>query len=267
MVWLRDCVAGQVARLKRQLLEGITDVARLLLKFDKAVLQEVPVSGGPVTIGRALDNDIRIDNLAVSNYHARVYAEAGNLMVEDLESLNGTFVNDQRVKCTALRDGDAITIGKHQIIIDEMHEAAGLQLDSGRKIGMLLVDETVVLDTKKRRTLLQQAGASGERSQLAPGRVRVATLAVLGGKTNQKEYLLSSKLTVIGKSEMATVRLRGWFAPQVAAQINRRGDAYYLGRGSHVPRLNGELIIGTTVLGHGDLIEVARVRLRFMYRD
>ncbi len=78
-------------------------MARLVLKFDSAVLREVPVGSRAVTISRAPDNDISIDNLAISNYHARVYTEAGRLVVEDLESLNSTFVNDLRIERAARR--------------------------------------------------------------------------------------------------------------------------------------------------------------------
>jgi hypothetical protein len=66
---------------------------------------------------------------------------------------------------------------------------------------------------------------------------------------------------------MATVRLRGWFAPQVAAQINKREDGYYLGRADHVPKINGRPIDGPTRLNDGDLIEVGRVRMTFLCRD
>jgi len=51
---------------------------------------------------------------------------------------------------------------------------------------------------------------------------------VLNGRTNQKEYVLTNKLTVIGKSAMARSGQR-WFKPQMAAQINQRDDGYYLG--------------------------------------
>ena len=71
----------------------------------------------------------------------------------------------------------------------------------------------------------------GERTQFASGRLKVPTLVVLGGRTDRKEYTLSSKLTVIGKSNLATVRLRGWFKPAMAAQMNQRDDGYYLGAG------------------------------------
>ena len=241
-------------------------MARLVLKFDAAVLKEVPIGSRPVTIGRAPDNDIPIDNLAVSNYHARVYTEAGRLVVEDLDSLNGTFVNDLRVERATLRDGDSILIGKHHIVVDERHDAA-VPLDAGRKVAAPKVDETVVLDTKQRRELLQQTTAAGERSQPTSARARVPSLIVLSGKTDQKNYLLSSKLTVIGKSSMATVRLRGWFAPQVAAQISKGEDGYYLGRADRVPKVNGEPITGPTRLNDGDLIAVGGVRLNFLYRD
>jgi len=87
-------------------------------------LKEVPLGNQPVTIGRSPDNDIPIDNLAVSNYHARVYVEAGSLVVEDLNSLNGSFLNDIRVERAMLKDGDAILIGKHHIFVDQTHDVA-----------------------------------------------------------------------------------------------------------------------------------------------
>jgi hypothetical protein len=107
----------------------------------------------------------------------------------------------------------------------------------------------------------------GERSQFASGRVRVATLVVLSGKVDVKEYTLTNKLTVIGKSPMATVRLKGWFKPSMAAQINQRDDGYYLGTGDKVPMVNGNPIAGPVRLNDGDLIEVCGVRMNFIFRE
>jgi len=90
---------------------------------------------------------------------------------------------------------------------------------------------------------------------------------VLQGRTDQKEYRISGKLTVIGHSKLATVRLSGWFTPDIAAQINKHEDGYYLGRGDRVPKINGIAIGGLTKLNDGDLIEVGRVRLNFLYRE
>src|SRR5579872_1200218 len=206
---------------------------RLLLKFDSAILKEIPLGRRPVTIGRAPDNELPIDNLAVSNYHARIYGEAGRLVIEDLNSLNGTFVNDMRVERATLRDGDLVQVGKHQIQVDAAHDAA-LPLDGLRKVAAPKVSETMVLDTQERREMLRQAAVAGERAQISPTRVRVPTLKVISGRTNQSEYVLSGKLTVIGRSDMATVRLKGWFAPKVGAQIPKRAAGYYLGVGDRV---------------------------------
>ena len=117
-----------------------------------------------MTIGRAPDNDVPIDNLAVSNYHARVYVEAGSLVLEDLNSLNGTFLNDIRVERAMLKDGDAILIGKHHIILDLAHDAA-LPLDGWKKTPAPRVNELMVLDTRERREMLEMAAAAGERSR------------------------------------------------------------------------------------------------------
>ncbi len=219
-----------------------------------------------MTIGRAPDNDIPIDNLAVSNYHARVYSEAGCLVIEDLDSLNGTFVNEMRVERATLKDGDSIAVGKHHILVDQSHDTA-LPLDAFRKAPVPKVQETMVLDTKQQRDLMQSVAAMGERSQIAPGRVRVPTLVVLGGRTDRKEYVLTDRLTVIGKSNLATIKLRGWFAPAMAAQIHKHDDGYFLGRGDRVPQINGEPISRATRLNDGDLIEIGRVRMNFLYRD
>jgi hypothetical protein len=241
-------------------------MSRLVLKFEGASLKEVPLGTHPVTIGRAPDNDIPIDNLAVSNYHARVYVEAGSLVVEDLHSLNGSFLNDIRVERAMLKDGDTILIGKHEILVDQTHDVALIE-DEMRKAPAPRVNETMILDTEERRKLLEMAAAAGERSQLSPERLLVPTLTVLHGRTDQKEYRIAGKLTVIGSSKMATVRLRGWFTPEVAAQINKHEDGYYLGRGDRVPKINGVSIHGLTKLNDGDVIEVGRVRLNFLFRE
>ena len=241
-------------------------MSRLVLKFENANLKEVPLGNHPVTIGRAPDNDIQIDNLSVSNYHARVYVEAGSLVVEDLNSLNGSFLNDIRVERAMLKDGDSILIGKHEILVDQVHDSIA-PAEEMRKAPAPRVNETMILDTEQRRKLLDAAAAAGERSQLSPERLRIPTLTVVSGHTDQKEYRVSGKLTVIGHSKMATVRLRGWFTPDVAAQINKHDDGYYLGRGDRIPKVNGSSIQGPTKLNDGDTIDVGRVRLHFVYRD
>ena len=246
-------------------------MAVLVVKFEGSVLQNVPVHEAVITIGRAPDSTIAIDNVAISSRHACIEKQQGRLVLTDLGSLNGTFVNSQRVKSTTLKDGDVITIGKHSIYVDwanrteleHVHVAQPVK----ELVGVGAMAETFVLDTRQRRQLMQELAAAGERSQLAPTRVQVATVSRVEGKLDQEEYPLTSRLTVIGKSAMATIRLRGWFKPQVAAQISRLEDGYYLGLGDQVPSINGRQIGGPTLLSDGDLIEVSGVKLKFVIHE
>jgi predicted component of type VI protein secretion system len=257
---------------------------KLILKFEAAVLKEVTVGPRPVTIGRAPDNDIQIDNLAVSSHHARVLAEESRLVLEDLNSLNGTFVNNQKIQRVNLKQGDQILIGKHHVVIDMGGAIEAPALPDAKKVIAPKVEETMVLDTKKRKEMLQQAlspaaavpaaapGGPHDKTQpvppaAPPPRARVATLVISEGSTDQREYLLSSKLTVIGKSDMATIKLKGWFKPKVAAQINKRDDGYFIGPADKVPTVNGQAIHGPTKLNEGDLIVVAGVKMNFVFKD
>lgn len=244
-------------------------MSKLVLKFENSVLREVPVSSSEVSIGRSPENVLVIDNPAVSHYHARVFNEEGRLMLEDFGSMNGTFVNGQRVKMVTLKPGDSVAIGKHTIVVAEAPENAfGFAPSSGPRTAAPKINETVMLDTKERRAFLQKVASGGETSQVAPARTKVATLVVRSGKTDQREYSLTDKLTVIGKSAMATVKLRGWFAPKAAAQINRREDnSYYIGAADKVPSVNGVPMAHPAKLSSGDVISVAGIELEFVLRD
>jgi pSer/pThr/pTyr-binding forkhead associated (FHA) protein len=242
---------------------------KLVLKFENSILSEVAVGSKEVSIGRSPDNGVVIDNPAVSHYHARVFNEEGRLMLEDFGSLNGTFVNGQRVKMVTLKPGDSVAIGKHTIVISESRELDGFATGNGNsKPAAPKINETVMLDTKARREFLEKVAAVGESSQVAPARIKIASLVVLAGRTNRQEYALTDKLTVVGKSAMATVKLKGWFAPKAAAQINRREDnSYYVGPADKVPSVNGTPITHPTKLNSGDVIEVAGIKLEFVFRD
>jgi pSer/pThr/pTyr-binding forkhead associated (FHA) protein len=247
---------------------------KLVLKFEAAVLKEVPVGAQPVTIGRAPDNDIQIDNLAVSSHHAKVYSEESRLVIEDLNSLNGTFVNNQRVQRVTLKQSDQILIGKHHLVVD-MGGTVEAPAIPERKVSAPKVEETMVLDTKKRKELMAQAmGGAGmgqektqQLSQAQQARQRFASLVVIAGNTDQREYSLSGKLTVIGKEEGSTIKLRGWFKPRVAAQITKRDDGYYIGPAGKTPTVNGHPVAHPTKLNEGDLIEVAGVKMNFIFKD
>ncbi len=241
-------------------------MAKLILKYEAKVLQEIPLTRPTITIGRTPDNDVVIDNPAVSTHHARVSFDDEKFKLEDLNSLNGTFVNQQPVRNAFLKNGDEISIGKHTLAYqDEGGAMPTMQIRTEEPKPLPKLDQTVVLDTQKQRELLQKARVAEVRLSLASG-AKVGSLIVLAGNTDQMQYSLTSKLTLIGKSRVASVKLKGWFAPDVAAVINKLEASYQIapsGRGRRRTKLNGQPLAGPQNLQEGDLIEVAGVKLQF----
>jgi pSer/pThr/pTyr-binding forkhead associated (FHA) protein len=102
---------------------------RISIKFKDSVIKTIETDSEKITIGRHEKNNIQIDNLAVSSLHARIVKEDDNYYIEDLDSTNGTFLNDAQVKREQLKDTDAITIGKHAIIINIFPDRDGSVTD------------------------------------------------------------------------------------------------------------------------------------------
>src|SRR6516225_6673127 len=90
-------------------------MARLVLSLDGQVMAEYNMNKERYTIGRLPDNDIRIDNAAVSGHHSLIINILNDSFLEDLNSTNGTYVNGKLIKKHALQHADVITVGHHQL--------------------------------------------------------------------------------------------------------------------------------------------------------
>ena len=88
---------------------------KLIISLEDKVVEEIPIEKEIITIGRRTDNDLCLDNLAISGYHSQISSVLDDCFLEDLDSTNGTFVNSKIVKKHALKDGDIIDIGNHRI--------------------------------------------------------------------------------------------------------------------------------------------------------
>jgi len=95
----------------------------------KATLREIrpdgstrqfEVDGRPLTIGRAPDNGLVLRDSRASRHHARLYGRRGALLLADLSSTNGSWVNDRRVDEMALGEGDRIRIGDTVLVVETM---------------------------------------------------------------------------------------------------------------------------------------------------
>lgn len=88
-------------------------MAKLIISFDGAVQQTVPLSKERMTIGRRRRNDIVLDHVTVSGEHAAIVTILDDSFLEDLHSTNGCYVNGQRVAKHHLQDKDVIKLAKY----------------------------------------------------------------------------------------------------------------------------------------------------------
>ncbi len=215
---------------------------KLMLRFEAAFIREIKLDKTSLTFGRKPDNDVVLDNAAVSGHHCKMYESGGTWFVEDLNSTNGTFVNGRKVLKAGLKDGDAVTIVKHSLIF--MHEAADLSKGD---------PEEKPLPYQKQKT---PQGALEVLKSPADGR---------------KEFALTALSTYIGRSAQAGVPYKGaglfGSGPEMAAVITMRPEGYYLnpvkeGYAKH----NGVPLKDKVRLAGEDVIDVGATRFRFFLK-
>jgi len=239
-------------------------VPQLILRLDDKVVKRYSL-GPVVTIGRLPDNTIIIDNAAVSGHHACASLDGSNFVLEDLDSTNGTLVNDRRVRRHTLQNGDIVQIGNHTLEFDAKH---GGRVDAHEAAERIVSnpEETVFLDADKHRALLAMLKETTDDQSMGAAAAeasKVGVLRVLEGRADQSEYHLQMHTSVIGKADSSLVRLRGWFLPNVAVVITRNGPGYTATHMKSSAFLNGEPLTGRCDLKEGDVLRVGGLTLEF----
>lgn len=138
--------------------------------------QEHLLQAAITTLGRAVENDVVITSKRASRAHARIVREGRKVVLEDLGSANGTFLNDERVLTpTALRDGDQITIGEIAFKFHDpdttLREAPMPMLEVDVAAGVVRVDRRAVALSPKEFALLvylyERRGAVCSKDEIA----------------------------------------------------------------------------------------------------
>lgn len=234
-------------------------MARLILSLDGQLLAEYNMTKERYTVGRLPDNDVRIDNAAVSGHHSLIINILNDSFLEDLNSTNGTYVNGKLIKKHALQNSDVITIGHHQLRFVDSDEDA----DDGDEFEKTMVINPSSQSQDKIDRVRQQVAEAAAQPGVAAsptrgaGMVATAKLQVLSGTFAGRELELKKALTTLGRPGL-----------QVAA-ITRRAEGYFVvhvdgGKDNRHPVLNGESIgAKARKLEDSDVIEIAGVKMGF----
>jgi hypothetical protein len=213
---------------------------KMIVSIDAVVVKEVQLTKDRTTLGRRPYNDIVIDNLAVSGEHAVVHMNGSEVVLEDLNSTNGTYVNGKAIKKQALQNGDGIEVGKYKIkfVGDASSDLGGSPFPQ------------VAAPAPLASPVFSSQATGAESTSGA-----MATIKVLSGAAAGRVVPLTKVVTTIGKPAVAV------------AAVTRRQHGYVVHHveGGGNPTLNGQVITSDPLpLANGDVIELAGIQMQFV---
>jgi pSer/pThr/pTyr-binding forkhead associated (FHA) protein len=226
---------------------------RLVLRLKDAVIEEYNLEKGLIQVGRSKENDIVIDNVAISRKHAQIerQEEKGHVL-RDLQSSNGTFLNGAKIgpQDCKLKEGDVIGLAKFEILVKGLTaplQTAVQPLTPGD------VEGTMIIDAAR-----PKPGA--EASAIHPPKAfQWPLLRALEGPHQGKEFKINKEVTTFGNGIQDDIPVSGWFISSPQARISRHGDRFYI---SHTggffssTKVNGSGVKGDHILKNKDEIQV-----------
>ena len=242
---------------------------KITLKFKDNVLADYHLPPGcSLKIGRRKDNDIVIDNLAVSSHHGKIDSAGNGFVYIDLKSKNGSFINQQPVSSHWLQDGDVIYVGKHSLTF--AYFESEIRPEDTEQSEM---EKTMVIDTSEYRSMVNQKDPQPttaakqkpkpvENSQQKPVRGYITYLA--GGEGT---LALKQKVTKIGKDASNDIVIRGWKIGKTSATISCTRDGYYFSyvNGLAKPKINDKRAANKPIkLNELDIIQIGPIKLQFI---
>jgi len=255
----------------------------LTLKFKSKSLGEYELQKGvSLSIGRRDTNDVVIEDPAVSGHHAKIDSLEDRFVLIDLQSKNGSFVNEQLINSHWLQNEDVITIGGHTLHFHYGDEVQALPGDADD------FDETQALNTTQRRRMMAQSNPTksinvtrywdkgqgrGKLRDLEPDdtgynieskeKEPVGALTYLAGGKGQIELI--KKITSIGKDPTSDIVIKGLLINPTAVIITKKADGFYLSNigGRPKPKVNDEPVKKSVILYDQDIIEIGSVKLQF----
>jgi len=220
-------------------------MARVIIVFNKKVIKEYPFSKDSMTIGRNETNEIVVDNLAVSGYHARIDKTGDIYILTDLQSTNGTFANDKKITSHKLQHKDKITIGKHLLFFAMSKQEQDRAKDQE-------LDKTMILDTAQQKELLEKQ-AKKKAMDVSAQKAKIGVISFIDG-SGEGEIQLSKNLTKIGKAETSEISRPNGYA---ITPITKKTKV----------KVNNEVIKESHYLKDFDTIEIGSYKFQFYSHD
>lgn len=217
-------------------------MAKIIVSLDGNIAKVIPLDKDRLTLGRRPYNDIVLDNLAVSGEHAALQVIGKDFFIEDLNSTNGTSINDQRIKRQILKNGDTVLIGKFTLNYVQ---------DGNNALVTWLAEDG--LDGNKSENEMESVKHQlFERTKFAEAYVAIK---ILSGASTGKELPLVKIVTTIGKPGEAVIAITKRSKSYMAVHVE----------GTVRPTLNGVTFgIESVPLRNGDLLELAGTAMQFI---
>ena len=239
-------------------------MAKLILSMDGLVLKEIALNKERITIGRKPQNDIQIDNLAISGEHAAIVTILNDSFLEDLNSTNGTLVNGQPVKKHFLRNGDVVELGKYKLKYVAEQPAGGAGPADFEKTMLIRPNAMKSSEPPKSLGESHPAGIATSVDPVSAGNdtapapvLPTAAIQLLTGANAGKELELTKTLTTLGKPGV-----------QVAV-IARRPHGFFITHveGAQFPIVNGNVLDAQAhLLADHDVVEIAGIKMEFFFK-
>jgi pSer/pThr/pTyr-binding forkhead associated (FHA) protein len=235
-------------------------MVKFIVFFDNELVKTYELDDPVITIGRLPENTICISNMGISRRHSKIERDSNNnYVLSDLNSLNGTFVNNNKVKKTALSHGDKITIGKYTILFEdaEKKEPAGREPQNKPEAPPEPINEEYAMHELARQPE-QTSVESGEKDVSA-------TTAVLIEINKHVVYKLDKPTVTLGDSENDDIYVSGFLVDQGHMVIEREGSELWI----RSQKLLGQFKVNgrktkSHKLEHKDRIEIGSSTFRFM---
>lgn len=228
-------------------------MSKLTLSFKGKLLKYFPLSEGETIIGSDPACKVFIDTLAIQARHASVTLNGDGAVLRDLDTPDGTFVNNARISDEyALKSGDNIRVGKHTLTIT-LEPAIVAEEPAEPEVAPVALDEAIPEQAQEQ--LPEPEPAETDTVQPEPVHApRHAFLQILNGQNMGKTISLKHNLVNLGKPGVQL------------AVIAHRNDGFFLTHleGDTPPRV-GDTQIGDKAwqLQDGDVIQIGNVRMQF----